>query len=154
MGKHVNESQKSKDIMNVKAKKAESKYDATELRRLIKEGRSAAEIMNRMGIAHKQILKHHILKLISTDREYYDIPGLYERKNRKAFVNSNGEIKLKMSNIDFGDMPLKPGTEFEVLVEGNDIILKNLSMTATEMGETDSTKEAVKEGTEEFVTEN
>ena len=115
-------------MMEGKKKKTESKYDPALLRRLIQEGKNANDIMVAMEIGHKQILKHHILKLIATDKTYYEVPGLYEKNNRKAFVNSRGEIRFRMNNIDFGDMGLTPETEFDVTVEGNQIILTNLSM--------------------------
>ena len=107
-----------------KKKKAESKYDANVLRKLIKEGKTAKEIMETMNIAHKQILKHHVLKLCSSDHCFYEIPGLYGNAARKAYVNSKGEIKIKQNMIDFGSIELIPEkTEFDVTVEGNKIIL-------------------------------
>ena len=121
-------SKKAIESEQMKGKKPESKYDAATLRTLIKSGKTASEIMTAMGISHKQILKHHVLKLIATDKDFYEVPGLYDRNRRKAFVNSRGEIRLRMSNIDFKDMPLKPETEFEVTVEGNKVILTHLGM--------------------------
>ena len=79
--------------------------------------------MTAMGIGHKQILKHHVLKLIATDKEFYEVPGLYAKNARKAFVNSRGEIKLNMRNIDFGSMVLEPEMEFAVKVEEDRITL-------------------------------
>ena len=93
-------SKKSSDSTGDKVKKQESKYDANVLRDLIRNGKTASEIMLAMGISHKQILKHHILKLIATDKEFYEVPGLYDKNRRKAFVNSRGEIRLRMPNID------------------------------------------------------
>ena len=113
-------------------RKVESKYDAAELRRMIKEGKTCKEIMDALGIVHKQQLKHHLMRLCTTDRAFYEIPGLYERNNRKAFVTNSGELKLRMKNIDFGDMVLKPDMEFDVTVQGNQIILTNLSMVHQE----------------------
>ncbi len=114
-------------VVGEKTKKVETKYDAAELRRMIKEGRTCKEIMDALGINHKQQLKHHLMRLCTTDRAFYEIPGLYERNNRKAFVTNSGELKLRMKNIDFGDMVLKPDMEFDVTVQGNQIILTNLS---------------------------
>ena len=112
-------SKKSSDSTVDKVKKQESKYDANVLRDLIRNGKTASEIMLAMDIGHKQILKHHVLKLIATDKEFYEVPGLYDKNRRKAFVNSRGEIRLRMTNIDFKGMPLKPETEFDVVVEDN-----------------------------------
>ena len=121
-------SKKNTESGQEKGKKPESKYDAATLRTLIKSGKTASEIMTAMGISHKQILKHHVLKLIATDKDFYEVPGLYDRNRRKAFVNSRGEIRLRMSNIDFKGMPLKPETEFDVIVVGSKVILTNQSM--------------------------
>ena len=119
-------------VHNGNGKKVESKYDAAELRRMIKEGKTCKEIMDALGITHKQQLKHHLMRLCTTDRAFYEIPGLYERNNRKAFVTNSGELKLRMKNIDFGNMVLKPDMEFDVTVQGNQIILTNLSMVHLE----------------------
>ena len=121
-------SKKSSDSTVDKVKKQESKYDANVLRDLIRNGKTASEIMIAMGICHKQILKHHVLKLIATDKEFYEVPGLYDKNRRKAFVNSRGEIRLRMPNIDFKGMPLEPDTEFDVIVDGNKIILLHLGL--------------------------
>lgn len=121
-------SKKSSDSTGDKVKKQESKYDANVLRDLIRNGKTASEIMLAMEIGHKQILKHHVLKLIATDKEFYEVPGLYDKNRRKAFVNSRGEIRLRMPNIDFKGMPLKPDTEFDVLVEGNKITLIRIGL--------------------------
>ena len=116
-------SKKSSDSTVDKVKKQESKYDANVLRDLIRNGKTASEIMLAMDIGHKQILKHHVLKLIATDKEFYEVPGLYDKNRRKAFVNSRGEIRLRMLNIDFKGMSLEPDTEFDVVVEDDKIIL-------------------------------
>ena len=133
------------DVPVVKGKKPESKYDPALLRQLVKEGKAAKQIMEAMGINHKQILKHHLMKLCATDKTFYEIPGLYERNNRKAFVNAQGEIRIKQRLIDFGNMVLTPETEFDVVVEGNRIILINLSMEessiTTGMGEAEGEPE-------------
>ena len=119
------------EVTMLKGKKPESKYDPAVLRNLVKEGKTAKQIMEAMGINHKQILKHHLMKLCATDKTFYEVPGLYERNNRKAFVNAQGEIRIKQRLVDFGSMVLTPETEFDVVVEGNKIILINLSMEET-----------------------
>lgn len=112
------------EILEPKAtKKFVSTYDANKLRRLIKEGKNAKEIMSELNIIHSQVLKHHLLKLCTTDQKYYEIQGLYQRRNRKAFVNAKGEIKLNMNNIDFGGNTFAPETEFDVAVTNNQIVL-------------------------------
>ena len=49
-------SKKSSDSTGDKVKKQESKYDANVLRDLIRNGKTASEIMLAMSIGHKQIL--------------------------------------------------------------------------------------------------
>lgn len=105
------------------SKKPPSIYDAMRLRKLIQEKKTAKEIMEALNLSHTQVLKHHLLKLCATDQKYYEIPGLYNRNSRKAFVNAKGEIKLNMKNIDFGDVVFKPETEFDVTVSATQVIL-------------------------------
>ena len=107
----------------VVSKKPPSIYDAMRLRKLIQEKKTAKEIMGALNISHTQVLKHHLLKLCATDQKYYEIPGLYNRNSRKAFVNAKGEIKLNMKNIDFGDVVFKPETEFDVTISATQVIL-------------------------------
>ena len=107
----------------VVSKKPPSIYDAMRLRKLIQEKKTAKEIMEALNISHTQVLKHHLLKLCATDQKYYEIPGLYNRNSRKAFVNAKGEIKLNMKNIDFGDVVFKPETEFDVTISATQVIL-------------------------------
>ena len=107
----------------VVSKKPPSIYDAMRLRKLIQEKKTAKEILEALNISHTQVLKHHLLKLCATDQKYYEIPGLYNRNSRKAFVNAKGEIKLNMKNIDFGDVVFKPETEFDVTISATQVIL-------------------------------
>ena len=120
----------TKNSENHKGKKVESKYDAATLRYLIKDGKTAKEIMETMGITHKQILKHHVLKLCASDHTFYEVPGLYGQNARKAYVNSRGEIKIKNNLVDFKGLVLQPEiTEFDVEVVDNQIILSIITPT-------------------------
>lgn len=122
-------------------KKQQSSYDAAKLRKLVKEGKTAREIMEALEISHSQVLKHHLLKLCATDQTYYDVPGLYNRNSRKAYVNAKGEIKLKMSNIDFGNVVFKPETEFDVTVTETQVILTVLSPGTSRQSEGEESTE-------------
>jgi len=108
------------------SKKIESKYNANKLREAIKAGHSAVQIMEMLGIKHKQTLKQYVLKLISNDRQFYEIPGLYLKNSSKPKVSKNGLIKIKIENIDLGDLKLNEEDEFNVTVEGNKIILEKI----------------------------
>ena len=101
-----------------KRKKAESRFDPNKLRNLIKESKTAKEIMEIMKISHKQILKHHLMKLCTMDGCFYDIIGLYGQQTRKAYVNAKGSIMIKNHMVDFKSLVLEPDkTEFEVEVD-------------------------------------
>ena len=101
-----------------KKRKNESKFDANKLRLLIKEGKTANEIMELLQISHKQILKHHVMRLCSMDSCYYEVIGLFGQNSRKAYVNAKGIITLKNNMIDFGNLELIPDvTQFDVEVD-------------------------------------
>ncbi len=113
-----------------KRKKCESKFDPSKLRKLIKEGKSAKEIMSVMDINHKQILKHHLLKLCAMDNCFYDIIGLYGQNTRKAYVNAKGSIMIKNNMVDFKSLILEPEkTVFDVEV---DDVKKQIILTVIE----------------------
>lgn len=96
----------------------ESKFDPLKLRELIKAGKTAKEIMEYFKIGHKQILKHHVLRLCNMDNCYYNIPGLYNQNARKAYTNSKGAIIIKNSLIDWNGLILEPDkTVFDVEVD-------------------------------------
>ena len=102
----------------IKKRKPESKFDPAKLRELIKAGKTAKEIMEFFKLGHKQILKHHVLRLCSMDNCYYDIPGLYGQNARKAYVNSKGAIIIKNALIDWNGLILEPDkTVFDVEVD-------------------------------------
>ncbi len=109
-----------------KKKRLESKYNAAKLREAIKGGNNAVQIMHMLGIKHKQTLKQYILKLISSDKQYYEIPGLYMHSSSKAKVSKYGTIRLILKNYDLGDIELKENDEFSVYAEENRIILERL----------------------------
>jgi len=104
-------------------KRPESKYNASVLRGLIKEGLDAKTIMERMGIGNKPTLKHFVLKLISQDRTYYDVKGLYLKSSSRPYVNKKGEVRFNINKVDLGDLELKEGDEFVVTTDDGKIIL-------------------------------
>jgi len=108
-------------------KKIESKYDPKTLRVLIKEGLDAATIMERMQIRHRQTLKQHVGKLISMDRELYEIKGLYLKGSKRAKVNQQGILKINLKAYDFGDLEINEDDEFAVeAIDGKIILTKIL----------------------------
>ena len=79
--------------------------------------------MERMGIAHKTVLKHYVLRLISDDRTYYDVKGLYLKSSSRPYVNKKGEVRFNVNKLDLGDLELKEGDEFAITAEDGKIIL-------------------------------
>ena len=106
-----------------KKKRPESRYNASVLRELIKEGLDAKSIMEKMNITHKPTLKHFVLKLISQDRQFYDVKGLYLKSSARPYVNKKGEVRINVNKLDLGSLDVNEGDEFAVTVEDNRIIL-------------------------------
>lgn len=109
-----------------KVKKTESKYNPSILRECIKNNDTAAEIMTKLVIAHKQTLKQYVLKLISDDRVFYEVKGLYVKSSTRPKVNKNNEIKLYLKHLELGDLQLNEGDEFAVTIDNSSIILTKL----------------------------
>ncbi|BAH74433.1 hypothetical protein [Solidesulfovibrio magneticus] len=107
-------------------KKIESKYDPKTLRVLIKEGLDAATIMERMQIRHRQTLKQHVGKLISTDRVLYEVKGLYLKGSKRAKVNQQGILKINLKAYDLGDLEINEDDEFAVEASDGKIILTKI----------------------------
>ena len=104
-------------------KRPESKYNASLLRECIKEGLDAKSIMEKMNITHKPTLKHFVLKLISQDRQFYDIKGLYLKSSSRPYVNKKGEVRFNVNKLDLCSLEVNEGDEFAVTVEDGKIIL-------------------------------
>ena len=104
-------------------KRTESKYNASLLRECIREGLDAKSIMEKMNITHKPTLKHFVLKLISQDRQFYDIKGLYLKSSSRPYVNKKGEVRFNIHKVDLGTMEVKEGDEFAITAEDGKIIL-------------------------------
>lgn len=110
-----------------KAKKGfESTYQADKLRVAIKKGLSARSIMETLDIKSKQVLKQHILKLIQEDKEFYDIPGLYEKGTRTIRATPKGELKIGPSVLRAQGIAVAAGHEFNLSVDGDTIILSKI----------------------------
>lgn len=123
----------------------ESKYDSTTLRKMINEGKTADEIQAELGIVSKQSLRQHVLKLISTDRKFYEIPGLYVRNLKRPMINFKGEIRLTKKMLDFPGSTYQHNDQFEVEVDNEKIILTRIT---DQSGETLEPSEPVVDGSE------
>ena len=104
-------------------KKIESKNNPSLLRECIFAGMAASEIMGKMGVAHRQTLKQYVLKLMSDDRTFYEVKGLYLKNSRRPKVNNKLELKLYLKSLDLQGLVINEGDEFSVSVENEMIIL-------------------------------
>lgn len=90
----------------------ESKFDEGKLREMITTGKNADEIQKELGIASKQSLRQHILKLINIDRQFYDVPGLYTRNQHNPVINFKKELRLTKRMLSPGKFD--HGDKFEI----------------------------------------
>jgi len=104
-------------------KKIESKYNPSILRECIQKNMDAATIMERLGITHRQTLKHYVLKLMSDDKTYYEVKGLYLKNSSRPKVNKKMELKVYLKNMDLQGLEVSEGDEFIVTVDNLAIIL-------------------------------
>jgi hypothetical protein len=78
-----------------------TKFHPDRLRRMIKEGKNARQIMREIGIS-RFTLKEHLLLLQRRDKTYYEIPGLLEEddaalrtiRRRRGYVCSPATLCL------------------------------------------------------------
>lgn len=114
--------------MSKKQKKGgfESKYDAQKLRDLIQSGASADQIQKELGVVSRQSLRQHILKLINTDRQFYDVPNLYVRNVARPQVNFKGEVRLTKKMLDFPGTTYKHGDQFEIDIDNERIVMTRI----------------------------
>ncbi len=112
-----------KDTSDTGKKMFESKYNADGLRKMIvDDNMTADQIQEKLGIASKQSLRQHIMRLCNEDRKFYEVPGLYKQGNRKLpMVNFKGEIRLT-KNMLKGEFKYEDRFNVEI-VDNNKIIL-------------------------------
>jgi len=104
-------------------KKFESRYNPTILRECVQNSLDASEIMTKMEIKHRQTLKQYVLKLMSDDKAYYEVKGLYLKNSRRPKVNNKLELKLYLKNLELQGLVINEGDEFAISVENEMIIL-------------------------------
>ena len=99
----------------------ESKFDATKLRTMITELKTAQQIMDVFGI-DKVTLKNHLLKLMQMDEKFYKIEGMETRAvSGNAKFSKNG---LRLSPTLLSNYGFTLGDEFKVssLEEGKIVL--------------------------------
>lgn len=113
---------KKQQIEGEEFKRFKSRYNPTVLKQLIKEGLNASQIMERMGIKHKQVLKQYILRLCSEEKIYHDVDGLYTKSTTRPRVNSKGQLVLNLESFLPEHIEVQPGDEFSVAFEDDKLI--------------------------------
>ena len=101
----------------------ESRYNARALRELIQAGSDAGEIMSTLSIRHKQKLRQHVLKLISDDKQYYEVRGLYMKSSSRPKVKKNGLVCVSLKGVTIDGREVVEGDEFTVNIESSFITL-------------------------------
>ena len=104
-------------------KKIESRYNPVVLRECILNNMDASEILVKMDIKHRQTLKQYVLKLMSDDKTFYDVKGLYLKNSRRPKVNNKLELKIYLKNLELEGFVVNEGDEFSISVENERIIL-------------------------------
>ena len=111
-----------KPEMKPAEKNFESKYDEKKLKKMIDEGKHADEIQEELGIASKQSLRQHVLRLMHTEQKFIEVKGLYsERAQRLPMINFKGELRLTVKMLDGGDF--KHGDKFSIEEMSNERIV-------------------------------
>ncbi|ACS79491.1 hypothetical protein [Maridesulfovibrio salexigens] len=119
MAKDVSKDQK-------KSKMFESKYDANILRNLIKEGKNADEVQDALGLASRQSLKQHILRLINEDGKFYEVAGLYRDAKKNPMINFKGDIRITKRQLSFEGSTYKHNDQFEISADNEKIVLTRI----------------------------
>jgi hypothetical protein len=103
--------------------KIESRYQPGLLRQCINENLSADAMMERMGIGHLPTLRKHLLRLMSQDKQFYNIENLFSRGSNLPKVNPKGRLTLNLRGMIIGGREVVDGDLFQVRVEEDHIVL-------------------------------
>ncbi|MCF8030038.1 MAG: AbrB/MazE/SpoVT family DNA-binding domain-containing protein [Desulfohalobiaceae bacterium] len=98
-------------------------YRPKKLRELIKQGKTAKEIMRELSISSWS-LREHLLLLQKQDGKYYEVEGLYSDDWRQQPHQIQEGIIFSPRMLEKSGF--KPGDSFEMIVEKDRIILKKI----------------------------
>lgn len=115
-----------KNIEESKKRHIESKFDEKLLREMILAGNTADEIQVALRVVSKQSLRQHVLKLISIDRKFYEVPGLYVRNLKRPMINFKGELRITKNMLDFPGSTYSQNDQFEIDIDNERIILQRI----------------------------
>jgi len=100
-------------------------YDPDRLRKLIKQGKSAKEILEELDISIWS-LREHLLMLQHEDKIYYEVPGVFEYEELQRRHPTYKREGMVLSRKMLDKTGFKPGDEFEMIVEKDRIIFRKL----------------------------
>ena len=87
-----------------KGERIEPKYDGEKLYVLIKEEKTAPEIMAALGVQSKSTLNNHLFKLMQEKKEFLAITGAATRTRSSSPVYRKGRVMLSanmLAGIEF-----------------------------------------------------
>jgi hypothetical protein len=98
-------------------------YRPDQLRQLIKQGKTAKEIMKELSISRWSLIEH-LLMLQSEDKTFYEIEGLSQASREKHTSLAREGIIFSPKMLEKSGF--KPGDRFEMIVEEDRIILQKI----------------------------
>jgi len=105
-----------------KGERIEAKYDGEQLYALIKQGRTAPEIMAALGVKSMPTLKNHLFKLMQEKKEFLEIAGGSGRTRSSSPVYRKGRIVLTANMLS--GITFEEGQKFSVSATEEGLLLK------------------------------
>lgn len=101
-----------------------SSYNPTALRDYIKQGKSAAEIMEALAIKNSQTLQSHVMRLMIQDDKVYKVPGLLEKDSATVTVSKSGDLRIPSAVLESVGVKSAKGDKFKVSAKDGVVTLK------------------------------
>jgi hypothetical protein len=104
-----------------------TKYDLDTFRKLITEGKSKPEIMAEMDIKNHPTFNNLMLKLMDSDKKYYQVKDVKRTRSVKQVIAKIGKRStLTLSAKNLANSSFQPGDAFAVKFTKNKITLSLL----------------------------
>ncbi len=104
------------------AKRTRKSIDKDKLYKLVKDGKTAQEIMKALGITLKQSLKSALFDLSVEKGEVLSVPGMSARATGNRKINKVG-LQIPLSQLESS---FAIGDKFELSIEKDKIVLKKI----------------------------
>lgn len=101
-----------------------SSYNADALREHIKQGMSAIQLMESLGIKNMQTLQSHVMRLMIQDDKVYKVPGLLEKDSATVTVSKSGDLRLSKAVLEAVGVKSAKGDKFKVSAKDGVVMLK------------------------------